>query len=216
MKFMQQNVFDLRLPQRSQLVYADPPYANCRFQYARQNNSRQWGKNTRADFLRELIAVMEWHRAENGVCALSMASPELKLLSLFPTNCRVFAWCKPYAPHRPNVWPTYAWEPVVAWGTFPDRADQKRSKTPHDWLLLPPAKPGGEHETPKPEAFGDWICELTLGPRTGHVLELFAGPCPISTAAIARGCQATAVDLTKFKVQNRLKLNAAESELPPS
>src|SRR5882672_6186438 len=99
MKFIQQDVFSADLPLRHfALVYADPPYAGCRFKYARRNGSRQWGRNARADFLRELIARMDALRCETGVCALSMASPELRLLHLFPSTARVLAWVKPYAP----------------------------------------------------------------------------------------------------------------------
>jgi len=203
---LETDVFGLRLDRQFDLIYADPPYANCRFKYARQNNSRQWGKDKRADFVRELIAVMDWHRSDEGVCAMSMATPELRLMPLFPTTARVFAWCKPHAPMRPGVWPCYAWEPVIAWGKFPDREQQKTGKTPMDWVSMAPAVPDGSHETAKPQAFGDWVCNLTLGPRQGNALELFAGTCPISTAAIARGCKATAVDVERYRVQNRLAI----------
>lgn len=196
-RFVQGDVFDVELPARQfVLVYADPPYAGCRFKYARRNNSRQWGRNARGDFMRELIARMESLRHENGVCAISMATPELRLLNLFPSNHRVFAWTKPYAPHRPHVWPTYAWEPVVAWGKFPGRDEQKESKTPHDWLNLSPKVPKkGGHETPKPDAFATWVVELCLGPRIGHVLELFAGTYPICKEANRRNLPAVAVDV---------------------
>jgi hypothetical protein len=194
-------VFAADLPLRAHaLVYADPPYAGCRFKYARRNNSRQWGRNARADFMRELVARMESLRAEEGVCAISMATPELRLLHLFPSNHRVFAWTKPLAPHRPHVWPTYAWEPVVAWGKFPGREEQRASQTPHDWLQLSPKVPRGSgHETPKPDAFAEWVINLTLGPRSGAVLELFAGTAPVARAAALRGLPATAVDIEDYE-----------------
>ena len=176
----------------------------------RANKSRQWGRDARADFVRELVAVMDMHRAGDGVCAVSLAAPELRLLPLFPTSVRVFPWCKPYAPHRPGVWPTYAWEPVIAWGRFPDREQQRTSKTPHDWFAMAPKVPDGTHETPKPEQFGDHVCDLTLGPRIGTVLELFAGTCPVSVAAAARGCICTAVDLDSYPVQPRLQMDVCE------
>lgn len=200
MRFVQDDVFSAPLTARSfSLVYADPPYAGCRFKYARRNNSRQWGRNARADFMRDLIARMESLRSEDGVCAVSMASPELRLLHLFPSNHRVFPWTKPFAPHRPHVWPTYAWEPVVAWGKFPGRQEQLASKPPHDWLNLSPKVPKkGGHETPKPEAFAAWVIELTLGPRSGSVVELFAGTCPVGREAEKRGLEATCVDLDRY------------------
>lgn len=195
-RYLEADVMELDLMKQYLLVYADPPYAGCRFKYARKVKSRQWGRSARADFLRELIAVMERHRRPDGVCAMSMGSPELELLSLFPSKRRVFAWVKPYAPHRPHVWPTYAWEPVVAWGRLPNREEQRLAKTPHDWLQLSPKVPKKDgHETPKPEAFGEWIFNLTLGPRRGPILELFSGTAPVARAAIAHDCAATAVDV---------------------
>lgn len=182
------------------LVYADPPYANCRFKYARQNGSRQWGRNARADFLRELIARMESLRSEAGICALSMSSPELRFLSLFPSNARVFAWTKPCARFRPHVYPSYAWEPMVCWGKFCGREEQLAHKTPHDWLNLSPKVPKkGGHETPKPDAFAEWVINVTLGPRRGPVLELFAGTGPVIRAAEKLGMSGIGIDLRLFE-----------------
>lgn len=194
------DVFTVELPlHHYALVYADPPYANCRFKYARQNGSRQWGRNARADFMRDLIARMESLRAPEGVCALSMATPELDLLPLFPSKRRVLAWTKPYAPMRPGVWPCYAWEPVVAWGKFPNREQQRGAKTPHDWLNLSPKVPRkGGHETPKPAPFAEWVTRATLGPRSGPVCELFAGTAPVARLASSLGWEAVAVDLTDY------------------
>lgn len=202
MKFVQGDVFSVDLGRGEyDLVYADPPYANCRFKYARKNGSRQWGVSARRDFLRELIARMDYLRSENGVCALSMASPELHLLNLFPSKARVMPWVKPYAPFRPHVWPCYAWEPLVVWGKLPGRIEQLESKTPHDWLQLSPKVPKkGGHETPKPDGFAEWVVNVTLGPRIGNVLELFAGTCPIARYADSIGLESTAVDFDVYTV----------------
>lgn len=201
MNFLQGDVFEVDLPRKSYgLVYADPPYANCRFKYARGNNSRQWGRDARADYLRDLIARMNYCRADDGACALSMATPELRLLNLFPSKARVMAWTKPYAPMRPGVWPCYAWEPLVVWGRLPNREEQRGAKTPFDWWHHAPERPKkGGHENPKPPSFGEWVPNVTLGPRTGAVLELFAGTAPVSLAAEAVGLQATAVDLIDWR-----------------
>lgn len=195
------DVFSADLPLRSfALVYADPPYAGCRAKYARQNNSRQWGRNARADFMRELIARMESLRSPDGVCAVSMASPELKLLHLFPTTHRVMPWVKPNGVFRPGVWPSFAWEPLVVWGRLPNRSEQAAAgKTPNDWLYLSPRVKGkGKHETPKPIEFAAWVLDMTLGNRTGTVLELYAGTAPVCKVAERRGCEATGVDLTDW------------------
>lgn len=199
--FVAGDVFTVALPLGYfSLVYADPPYAGCRFKYARRNGSRQWGRNARSDFMRELIARMDSLRATDGVCAISMATPELRLLHLFPSNHRVFAWTKPYAPFRPHVWPCYAWEPVVAWGKFPGRAEQLASKTPHDWFQLSPKVPRkGGHETPKPAEFARKVLDLTLGPRRGPVCDLFAGSRVLANEAAALGCDAMAVDLEHYE-----------------
>lgn len=202
MKFECADVFEVDLPHRSfALVYADPPYANCRFKYARQNGSRQWGRHARQDYVRELIARMEQLRSSDGIAAVSLSSNEaLHLGHLFPSTARQMAWTKPYAPFRPHVYPCYAWEPVVAWGKFCGREEQKASKTPHDWLNLSAKvlRKGG-HETPKPVAFAEWIINVTLGPRRGRVLELFAGTAPIACAAEKLGMEATAVDLKDWR-----------------
>jgi hypothetical protein len=205
------DLFEIDLPKRGfGLIYADPPYANCRFKYARGNTSRQWGRNARADYMRDLISRMEYLRAPDGICAISMSSNELRLLHLFPSKARVFAWTKPYAPFRPGVFPCYAWEPVVAWGRFCNREEQKAAKkTPHDWLQLSPRVPRkGGHETPKPIEFGDWILAVTLGPRRDNVLELFAGTAPIARSAERQGLPATAVDLVDWSDPQR-ELSAA-------
>lgn len=199
-RIIEADVFEADLPRKYYaLVYADPPYANCRFKYARANNSRQWGRNARADFLRDLIARMEGLRAPDGICALSMATPELELLSLFPSKRRVMAWTKPRGTFRPGVWPSYAWEPLVCWGSFPNREEQRTSKTPHDWLHLAPKRPKkGGHENPKPDDFGAWVLNVTLGPRVGAVCELYAGMAPIARLAHARGMEAVGVDLKNW------------------
>jgi hypothetical protein len=67
---------------------------------------------------------------------------------------------------------------------------------PFDWLSVAP-NPAihDDHETPKPAAFGNYILEVGLGPRSGRVLELFAGTCPVASAAEGLGFDAIAVDL---------------------
>lgn len=204
MNFLQGDVFEVDLPRRGfDFIYADPPYAGCRFKYARQNNSRQWGKSARADFLRELIARMDWLRAPEGICGVSMSTGEaLKLGYLFPSNARQVAWVKPFAVFRPHVWPAYAWEPVVLWGKFPGRAEQLQSKTPPDWFSCSPRVPSkGGHETPKPVEFATWILNQMAGPKRGRFLELFSGTGTVSREAERLGFQATAVDVTDYSVK---------------
>lgn len=200
MQILLGDVFTVDLPAHGfSLVYADPPYAGCRMQYARRNSSRQWGRDARADFLRELVARMDGLRSTAGVCALSMSTPELRLLHLFPSKARVAAWVKPYAPMRPGVWPCFAWEPLVLWGCLPNREEQRAAKTPHDWLELSPKVPRkGGHETPKPDAFARWVLNITLGPRRGPVLELFAGTAPVAREAELMGYEAVAVDVDDY------------------
>lgn len=189
------DVFAVDLPLKHYaLVYADPPYAGCRAVYARRNNSRQWGLNPRADFMRELIARMDSLRRPSGVCALSMGSGELKLMHLFPSSVRVCAWVKPTASPRPGIWPTYAWEPLVIWGELPGK--EAEGTPPNDWALFSSARERNiNHETPKPLAFAPWLLKTTLGPRRGPVCELFAGSAPVSILATAWGMEADAVDL---------------------
>ena len=202
------DVFTVDLPKQSfGLVYADPPYANCRFKYASKNKSRQWGINARADYMREIVARMEDLRAPDGAAALSMATPELRLLHLFPSSARVCAWVKNWAQFRPGVWPTFAWEPLVVWGTrasWREHGGIKESGrpggVPFDWTSLHPVPVRGKrkHETAKPHGFGDWVLDVTIGRRATSVCELFAGTAPIATAADVRGCEATGVDFDDY------------------
>lgn len=197
------DVFEVDLLRRSfALVYADPPYAGCRAKYARRNNSRQWGLNPRADFMRELIGRMESLRTPDGICAVSMGSGELKLMHLFPSSVRVMAWVKDTASPRPGIWPTFAWEPLVVWGALPGKHEQKQAgTTPKDWTRAAPDGPANRdsgHETPKPYAFAQWVISVTLGLRRGPVLDLFAGSGALSIVADQYGMDVTAVDLTDW------------------
>jgi len=187
-KFVQADVFSLPFTSKFDLVYADPPYAACRFKYARRVASRQWGRDARADFMRELIAVVERHRGKVG--AISMTSREaLRLGHLFPSDARVLAWVKPYAVMRPGVSPVYAWEPIVVWGELPKPS--KEIATPKDWYQGAPKRPKkGDHENPKPEQMIAWLLSIT---RPETTLELFAGSAPLS-----RLTGGVAVDLEVF------------------
>lgn len=200
MRILEGDVFEVDLPRRSfALVYADPPYAGCRAKYARFNNSRQWGLSPRADFMRELIGRMDSWRTPDGVCAVSMGSGELKLLNLFPSSVRVFAWVKDTASPRPGIWPTFAWEPLVVWGKLPGKDEQRQEgSTPKDWTRVAPdgaANRDSGHENPKPYDFAHWVISVTLGPRRGPVLDLFAGSGAVSIVANQFGMDATGVDL---------------------
>lgn len=202
-RIIEGDVFAVDLLSRSfALVYADPPYAGCRAKYARRNNSRQWGLNPRADFMRELVARMESLRAEDGVCALSMGSGELKLMHLFPSSVRVMAWVKEQTAPRPGIWPSFTWEPLVVWGSLPGKDEQKQGgSTPRDWVCASPNGPANRasgHETPKPYLFAQWVISVTLGPRRGPVLDLFAGSGALSIVANNLGLPTTAVDLTDW------------------
>lgn len=207
---IQGDVFSVDLPKQSfGLVYADPPYANCRFKYARKEKaSRQWGINARSDYMRELVARMEYLRAPDGAAALSMATPELRLLPLFPSGARVLAWVKEWSQFRPGVWPTFAWEPLIVWGKRASwredggliRSVKRPAGVPFDWISLNPTSRRGQrkHETQKPDGFGDWVIDVTLGNRKMPVCELFAGTAPISRAADDRGCESICVDFDSY------------------
>jgi hypothetical protein len=129
-----------------------------------------------------------------------MGSGELKLMHLFPSSVRVFAWVKNTAAPRPGIWPTFAWEPLVVWGKLPGKEEQRAvGKTPNDWAQFSSARSADiQHETPKPVAFAEWVISVTLGPRRGRVCELFAGTAPISRSAVPMGMEAIAVDLTDY------------------
>ena len=88
----------------------------------------------------------------------------------------------------------------MVWGRFPNREEQRAAEaTVKDWVSMSPKVPGkSEHETPKPEAFAQWVLDVSLGPRSGDVCELFAGTAPVARLAHKLGMDSVGVDLVDY------------------
>ena len=85
-------------------AYADPPYIG---QAARHYNSEEV----------DHVALLERLAGEYEAWALSASAPSLSvLIPLLPPGTRTGIWVKPFASWKPNVYPSYAWEPVIFFG----------------------------------------------------------------------------------------------------
>lgn len=132
------------------LAYADPPYPGM------AKRLYNCDEVDHPQLIKRLVENYDgW--------ALSTKSNSLRdLLPLCPKGTRVAAWVKPFAFMRPNVWPNYAWEPIIFFK--PKRPTRRNARTPHDWLLLNPhgvskkeRENGNQTKGQKPEAFSEWL-----------------------------------------------------------
>lgn len=148
-------------------AYADPPYVGQAKRYPGgvEVNHR---------------LLIGWLETEFDGWALSCSAPSLPLLLSFVTvKVRVLSWVKPYVPHRPGVWPTYAWEPVIC---VPLARPSDRSRwTPMDWFQSKPAghSRGGAGKQrilgEKPPVFVSWMLECCRVERQDEVVDVFPG-----------------------------------------
>lgn len=141
-------------------AYADPPYpGKAKLHYDCDE----------IDFPK-LIGRLE---NEFDAFALSCNSNDLKtLLPVFKKPVRVMAWVKPWAAIKKNVWPVYAWEPVII---KPLKRPIKNHRMALDWLEHCPqfnSKIIGQ----KPLAFSLWLFEsLKADPLQDEFHDLFHG-----------------------------------------
>lgn len=147
------------------IAYADPPYLGC---------SHYYPEHQEVDH-DKLIEDLCWNY--DG-WALSCSSPSLfELLKNTYLQerhgvIRIAAWVKPFAVFKPNVNPSYAWEPVIfqpCKGRF-----NRTMPTVRDWvssnITLKKGLVGA-----KPAQFCFWLFNL-LGARSGDELyDLFPG-----------------------------------------
>src|SRR6187399_116924 len=90
------------------LGYADPPYPGYAYFY-----------RDHADYAGEVdhVALIERLQSEfDGWVLHTLATPKaIALIAplVAETGARWMAWTKPFASFKPNVFPAYAWEPVI-------------------------------------------------------------------------------------------------------
>jgi len=139
-------------------AYADPPYIG---QAARHYNSEEV----------DHVALLERLAGEYEAWALSASAPSLSvLIPLLPPGTRTGIWVKPFASWKPNVYPSYSWEPVIFFGG-------RKRKPPHvvrDWVSANITLQKGLSGV-KPREFCWWVFDM-LGLEPDDILDdLFPG-----------------------------------------
>lgn len=164
-------------------AYADPPYLGWAEKF--------YGDPT-YDSLEAHRLLVERLCSEFDGWAMSLYSNSLhQILPLCPTDTRIAAWVKPWAPFRPGVSPGYLWEPVLFRGARTARQRPKGVKTVRDWLSCNSATKKGLRGA-KPDAFCSWLLDL-LGVQDGDSVEdLFPGTGTMGRVAASRLAGATA------------------------
>lgn len=160
-------------------AYADPPYLGMGKMYAdRHPDALKWDD---PNAHRELIEMLCSNYPDGW--AMSATSSSLRvLLPMCPTNCRVLAWCKPWAAFKDkNV--AYAWEPVILRGGRKRRKDQP---TERDYFVGsdPPKKNRPENFVPgmKPRAFSRWLFAVLNAQKDDTLDDLFPGSGAVTAA----------------------------------
>jgi hypothetical protein len=152
------------------VAYADPPYPGQAKVHYRQH----------ADYAGEvdhqaLIGQLSSEFPDGW--ALSTSSRDLRdLLPLCPSDVRVAAWVKPFAVWKRNVYPAYAWEPLLFRGGRNVFGDWDMTV---DWLSAVPEQQayqvGRKLHGAKPDLFCAWLFRM-LGLRAGdEFVDLFPG-----------------------------------------
>jgi hypothetical protein len=152
-------------------AYADPPYIG----YAKSF----YGDPTydSLDAHRDLVARLVADFPDGWV--MSLYSNALKIiLPLCPSDVRIGAWVKPFAPFRPGINPGYLWEPVIFRG---GRKRRRTERTVRDWVSSSSALKKGFRGA-KPEAFAFWVFALMGASPDDEFVDLFPGSGAIGRA----------------------------------
>ena len=146
-------------------AYADPPYIG----QAKKHYSCE--EVDHKELIERLNTFDAW--------ALSCSSPSLKqILPLCPDDVRIMAWVKPFAVFKPNVNPSYSWEPVIGYGF---RKRTRDAATIKDWhsenITLKRGLVGA-----KPESFCFWLFDAFGLLPTDEFYDLFPGTGAVTKA----------------------------------
>lgn len=152
-------------------AYADPPYiGQAKKHYSHDPNCAEVDH-------KQLIAMMV---DKYDGWALSCSSPSLReILPYCPDKIHIGAWVKPFAIFKPNVNPSYSWEPVIFYG---GRKRGRNILTCKDFISQNITLKRGLVGA-KPVLFCEWVFEMLhilpgdtlddLYPGTGIVTETF-------------------------------------------
>lgn len=147
-------------------AYADPPYVG------------QAAKHYEGVEVNHRLLIGTLVRDYPDGWALSASSGSLRdLLPMCPEDVRVLAWVKGWASWKPNVWPAYAWEPVIFRG---GRGVDRQMNTPRDWVMAS-ASTGKGLAGAKPRQFCTWLFECFNAQPGDELHDLFPG-----TGAVTR------------------------------
>lgn len=151
-------------------AYADPPYIGQAMKHYSHDP-----KCAEVDH-KELIEMMT---DKYDGWALSCSSPSLReILPYCPDKIHIGAWVKPFASFKPNVNPSYSWEPVIFYG---GRKRGRDMLTVKDFVSENITFKKGLSGV-KPYNFCFWIFEM-LNIQHGDVLDdLFPGSGAVTDA----------------------------------
>ncbi len=152
------------------IAYADPPYPGMAHLY--KDHPDYGGEVDHAALIEKLYCDYDGF-------ILHTASTTLDhVLSLIEFDVRIAAWVKPFASWKKNVYPAYAWEPVLFHG---GRNAFGSRQTARDFIAEPITLKRGLTGA-KPEAVCHWCFDL-LGMEPDDELEdLFPGSGAVSRA----------------------------------
>lgn len=151
------------------LAYADPPYlGKCGSMYDHEHHGG--GCWDEIETHRALIASL----AEYDGWVLSCGSNNLaEMLRYCPPGVRVGAWVKGWCSWKPNVYPAYAWEPVIfRGGRKPGKGEQWL--TARDWVNVN-VTTGEPVRGAKPQLFCRWVFTLLGAQPDDEMVDLFPG-----------------------------------------
>jgi hypothetical protein len=151
------------------VAYADPPYIG----QAKKHYSKEDSYAGEVDH-RELLRILRDDFPDGW--ALSCSSPSLQQILGYCTELdihpRIAAWVKPFHIFKPNVNPSYGWEPIVWMG-----GRQKRSRseaTVKDFVSANITLKKGLVGA-KPPAFCEWLFSLLGLQADDELVDLFPG-----------------------------------------
>lgn len=162
-------------------AYADPPYLGLAHVYKKLHpEAHVWDD---PETHRRLIGRLIDEYPDGWAMSLSMQSLR-EILPMCPSDIRVMAWVKPFAPFRPDYSIAFCWEPVVLRG---GRKQTRQERTVRDYLSEPiRLKAGGSLAGEKPPAFGHWILDALNVKYGDTVDDLFPGTGVIGQCVAAR------------------------------
>ena len=122
--------------------------------------------------------LIEHLRTFDGFVLSCKTNSLARLLPLCPPRTRVLSWVKNWAVRRPNVWPSYAWEPVLL---LPLRHPGRDRDTPPDWCVAD-TRNGQSILGEKPATFCVWLFRCAGLLPEDSLVDLFPGSGAVSRA----------------------------------